>query len=440
MTRILGIEVRRSAALGTVLMLLVAGAVLLYAAPQRWATGWMPLAMVQREYLVLLWPLALAAGAFQARREHRTHVAELFTSTPRPPAQRVIPVLGAMAIAVACAYALVAALGIPWIADTASYLPVSVFVVLAVGALAMIGGAWLGLAVGRLVPSMVTAPVLAVAGIGLLMVLPVAVGRREWLALVFSPMYGMGQYTDYQTVGGTVSAAQAIWLTALAAAAVVLLAAGSWRTRVAALLPAALGATLAVMLVPRGEHVANPIDPVARELVCADGSPRVCVSRIHAGLLPELVPPARDALNRLAKLPGAPTAVHEDTTTYHPYITPEPRPGVVLVEVRADKSGHLAWPGRVVPETVADAIDPLICPDGVDPAVTRAAAAYLADDEPRPDRYTIDEPAEINAEAVQLLNGLRALPEQEALARIAAVRAARLACKDVEGLLTRSTR
>jgi len=439
-TRILGIEVRRSAALGTVLALLVAGAILLYAAPQRWSAGWMALAMAQREYLVLLWPVALAAGVFQARREHRTHVAELFTSTPRPAAQRVIPVLGAMAIAVVGAYVLVAALGIPWIIDTAGYLPARVFVVLAVGALAMIGGAWLGLAVGRLLPSMVTAPVLAVAGIGLLMVLPAGVGSREWLALIFSPMYGMGQYTDYQTVGGKVSLAQAIWLTALALAAVVLLAAGSWRTRVAALLPAALGATLAIMIIPRDEHVANPIDPVAQELVCADGSPRVCVSRIHTGLLPEVVPPAREALNRLAKLPGAPTAVHEDTTTYHPYVVPKSRPDVVLIEVRADRTGHLAWPGRVLPEIIADAINPLNCPDGVEWAVPRAAAAFLTGEEPKPDRYAVDEPAEINAEAVKLLNGLRALPEQEALARITAVRNARLACKDVEGLLTRSAR
>lgn len=440
MIRILGIEVRRSAALGTVLVLLVAGAVLLYAAPQRWAAGWLPLAMVQREYLILLWPLALAAGAWQARREHRTHVAELFASTPRPPAQRVVPVLGAMAIAVACAYLLVALAGVPWIMDTAEYLPASVFVVVAVGALAMIGGAWLGLAVGRLLPSTVTAPVLAVAGIGLLMVLPVAVGSREWLALVFSPMYGMGQYTDYQTVDAGASLAQAVWLAAFAAAAVVLLASGSWRSRVAALLPAVLGAAAAVMIVPRGEFVANAVDPVAQELVCAEGTPRVCVSRIHTGLLPEVTPPARQALTILAKLPGAPTAVHEDTTIFYPYVTPPPRPDVVLLDVRADKYGHLAWAGRVMPELVLRTFRPVNCDDGFDTVATRAAAYWLIGREPVPDFGTVEDSPEVNAEAVTLWNGLRALPEQEALARVAAVRTATLACKDVEGLLTRSAR
>ena len=85
MNRILGIELRRSAALGSALGLLVVGVLgLFFAEGIGFATGWMQLAMTQRLYLVLLWPLALAAGAWQARREHRSDVAELFASTPRP--------------------------------------------------------------------------------------------------------------------------------------------------------------------------------------------------------------------------------------------------------------------------------------------------------------------------------------------------------------------
>ena len=34
----------------------------------------MPLCLTSREYLILLWPLALAAGAWQGRREHRAKV------------------------------------------------------------------------------------------------------------------------------------------------------------------------------------------------------------------------------------------------------------------------------------------------------------------------------------------------------------------------------
>ncbi|MGA5299806.1 hypothetical protein ACPCHT_07750 [Nucisporomicrobium flavum] len=442
MTRILGIEVRRSAALGTVLVLLVAGGILLYAAPQRWAASWMALAMAEREYLVLLWPLALAAGAWQARREHRSHVAELFASTARPQVQRMVPVLGAMAIAAAAAYLLVAAAGLPWIIDTAHYLPARAFLVLAVGVLAMIGGVWLGLAVGRLVPSMVTAPVLAVAGIAFLMLLPVATGHRNWLSLVFSPMYGMGQYTDYQTVGARVSVAQVIWLIAFAVAAAVLLASGGWRTRVAALLPVTLGAALALAVVPRGEFVDNPTDTVAQELVCADGAPRVCVSRVHAGLLSEVVPPARQALAALAKLPDPPTAVHEDTTTYYPSWSPAPQPGVVLLDVHVDKYGHLAWPDRVVPRVVIAALTPPIaCEDGFNPSASRAAAAYVLGVEPVAGwgewDVVSDQP---DTEQAALWNGLRKLPEQEAVARVAALRRAAAGCKDLKDALTGSAR
>ena len=75
MSRILGIEIRRSMAIGSALILLVVGVVLLFFAEGiEFATGWMQLAMTQRLYLAILWPLALAAGAWQARRERRSNV------------------------------------------------------------------------------------------------------------------------------------------------------------------------------------------------------------------------------------------------------------------------------------------------------------------------------------------------------------------------------
>jgi hypothetical protein len=440
MSRILRIELRRSAAAGIVLVLLLAGAVMLYAAPRRWSAGWMPLAMAQREYLVLLWPLALAAGAWQARREHRSHVKELFASTARPQAQRMVPALGAMGIAMVCAYLAVAAVAVPWIIDTARFLPASAFVVAAVGVLAMVAAACLGLALGRLLPSPLTAPALAVAGLGLLMVIPVADGRREWVSLVFSPMYGMGQYTDYQTVYGRVSAAQAIWLVALALTGAVLLASGGWRGRVAALLPAVLGAGLAVMTIPRNdEFVAHPVDPVAQEQVCAEGTPRVCLSRVHAGLLPEAAPLARQALALLAKLPEPPTTVHEDTTTFYPDTSPPRRLDVVLMPVRADTEGHLAGQADLLPRMLyAAGANMNGCRGSASTEVSRAAGYWLLGREPVAD--DAGEPAEINAEAVRLWQGLQRLPAKEAAARVAAVRRAAVACESVEGLLTGKSR
>jgi len=437
MSRILGIELRRSAAAGAVLMLLLAGVILLYVAPQRWSPGWMSVVMIQREYLVLLWPLALAVGAWQSRREHRSNVAELFASTARPRAQRMMPTLGALAIAVTCAYLATVAAVVPWIIGTARYLPATAFVIAAVGALAMIAAAWLGLAFGRLLPHVVTAPALAVAGIGLLMVIPVAVRHREWLALIFSPMFGMGQYTDYQTVYGRVSAAQAIWLAALAGAGAVLLASGSWRTRVAALLPAILGASLAIMVIPRDDKfVATPVDPVAQEQVCAEGSPQVCVSRVHSGLLPEAAPVARQALALLAKLPDPPTTVHEDTTTYYPATSPPRQAEVVLMRITVDEHGHLADKAHILHEMVTTLGANTDGCRGTSSSVPvmRAAGYWLLGREPATDDP--EEPPEVNAEAVKLWQGLRSLPEKEVAARVSTVRRAAMACEDLGGLLT----
>jgi len=438
--RILGIELRRSAALGSALALLVVGVVLLFFVEGiAFATGWMQLAMTQRLFLAVLWPLALAAGAWQARREPRSNLTELFASTPRPRAHRTVPTLGAMAIAVVCGYLAMGTAGGLWIIDTAEYLPVSVFVVTAVGGLALIAAVWLGLAVGRLLPWPVTAPALGVAGLGLLLVIPGATRPKGWLALVFSPIYEMNMPGDYSTVPGRASAAQAIWLAALAVTGVMLFAFSGWRTRVAALLPVVMGAALAVTVMPHQNRFVNDaIDPVARELVCAADEPRVCVSRVHTGLLPEVTPQAREGLEILAKLPDAPTQVHEDTTTYFPDNYPPWHTDVVLVRVEVGQNGHLMDKTGLLAEVVSGAFaSPPTCEKLAGPDERLAAAYWLMGREPVASG-TYDR--EVIATAVALWQDLRRLPASEAKARVEALRQAALNCT-VDGELTsRSTR
>jgi len=438
MSRILRIELRRSAAAGTALVLLVAGALLLYASTDGWASGWMALAMVQRQYLVLLWPLALAAGAWQARREQRSNVAELFASTARPLAQRVAPVLAAMTIAVVAGYAAMTAAAVPWIIGTVSYLPTAVFAVLAVGALSLVAAAWFGMAVGRLVPSALTAPGLAVAGIGLLLVLtPTAVGGHEGVTAVFSPTQGLGLFGDFRTISGRVSAAQGVWLAALAVTGLVLLAAETRRARTAALLPAVLGAALAILVIPRGgDFVESPIDPVARELVCTEAGPRVCVSRMHAGLLAEVEPLARQGLTMLAKLPNAPTTAAEDTNSFLDEHAQPQRPDTVTFNLRVDSDGHLADDRTFLPEMLnAAGVNAYACGNELSRPVSRAAAYWLMEREPTAGAH---DPAEETAQTRALWQSLRKLPEREAAARVASVRTAALACESLDGLLSRS--
>lgn len=433
MSRVIRIELRRSAALGTALVLLLAGVGILWYARSGWSSGWMSMAMSQRQYLILVLPLALAGGAWQARREHTSRVAELFASTPRPRRQRVTPLLVVFALAVTLVYPLTTVIAGTWIAGTARYLPADAFAVVAVGVLAAVGAAWLGMAVGRLVPLLVTAPALAVAGVVVLTLIYHVVGKRDWLAMLLSPTHGMGLYTDYQTVPVRVSAAQALWLAALAVAAAMLLAADRWQSRAASVLPVPLGLAAGLLVIPHGADFAeNPTDPVAKELVCTETRPQVCVSRVHRGLLPEIEPLARHGLTLLARLPNAPATAVEDTFTYFGAPEPPQRPGTVLLDVRVGRDGHLADKDAFVFQMLyAAGVRRPDCPEPTDPAVATAAAFWL-EGRGHVDPLTSDE---VQVRAEQLWQGLRLLPEHEAAARVAAVRDAAFACQDAGHLL-----
>ncbi|MEU8614949.1 hypothetical protein AB0C29_43890, partial [Actinoplanes sp. NPDC048791] len=328
--------------------------------------------------------------------------------------------------------------GAVWIVSTARYFPVAVLSVTAVGVLALVAAVWAGLAVGRLLPSLVTAPALGIAGLALLLLIPAATRPRGWLALVFSPIYEMNMPGAYATVPGRVSAAQAVWLAALAVAAVLLFASGGWRIRVAALLPVVLGAALAVTVMPhQNRFVTDAIDPVARALVCTDDQPRVCVSRVHSGLLAEVTPKAREALTVLAKLPGGPTEVHEDTTAY-PDVYPAWREDVALVSVEAGPDGHVLEPSAIPAEVVSGAFaSPPRCERPAGWPERIAAASWLLGREPATgERYD----PEFRDSAVQLWQGLRQLPEAEAEKRVVALRRAALSCSVDEGLLSGNAR
>ncbi|MGW4498256.1 hypothetical protein ACWENR_06510 [Micromonospora sp. NPDC004336] len=444
MSRVLGIELRRSAAIGAAVSLAVVGSLAMYFAEGiAFSAGWMQLAMTQRWYLALLWPLMLAAGAWQARREHRSNVGELFATTPRPVPQRVLPTLAAMAIAVVAGYLVMGLAGAAWIFGTAGYLPVAVFVVTAVGALALIAAAWLGLAVGRLLPSPVTAPAVGVAGLGLLLTVPFATRPFGWLALILSPMVEMNMPDDYATVPGRVSAAQSLWLAGLAVAAALLFASSGWRSRVAAVLPVVVGVALAVTVVPHENRlVTDAVDPVARELVCADGEPRVCVSRVHERRLPEVTAPAREALALLKKLPGAPTRVHEDTSVF-PDTYVEFHADTVLLRVDADRKGRLANGSSVLTDVLTGAFaGPPTCEDAPAWADRLAAAHWLTGTRPAPpdrDQNGRPEPGDVSedpsVEATEVWQRLRAMPEEEATSRVAALRQAAVNCRPGEGVL-----
>ncbi|WP_328318180.1 hypothetical protein [Streptomyces sp. NBC_00388] len=436
MTRILGIELRRSAAPGAALLIAVVGAIVLHTTAGRWSTGWMALVMTQREYLAALSPVAMAAGAWQSYREHRANVAELFASVPRPRTRQIVPILVATGLAALVAYLVTLLAAAPRIAGTARYLPPAAWAVVAVGLVAMIASAWLGLAVGRLVPALATAPALAVTGFALQVLAPHALSDAGDMA-AFSPSMGMSRFSDYDTVSGGVSVAQALWMGAVAVAAVVLFAVRNRRYACAALVPLALGAAATALVVPTGDAYARgTLDPAAQELVCTADAPRVCVSRAHEGLLPDVAPRARHALGLLTETPVV--AAHEDTTTISPSTSPRPRADTALMDIVIDKHGHLADPGELEPRMLTEVFTtPLSCGNTRDIEVATAAASWLLDREPTAglNGFDFDAP-----QAVTLWKGLKALPPAEAGARVAAVHRAARQCRNTAGLLTRSAR
>ncbi|MBO4255176.1 hypothetical protein [Streptomyces griseorubiginosus] len=436
MNRILAIEFRRSAALGAAFLITVAGTILLQVTASRWSAGWMALAMTQREYLALLSPLAMAAGAWQSYRVHRANVDELFASASRPRPQRMVPILVTTGLAVIVAYLITLLTAAPRIADTARYLPSAAYVVVAVGLVAMIASVWLGLAVGRQVPALATAPALAVTGFALLILAPQALPDGGMTA-AFSPSMGMSVFSDYDTVDGQVSGAQGLWMAAIAGGAVVLFAVQNRRFAFAALVPLAVGATATALVVPTGDaYERGRLDPVAQELVCTDVAPLVCLSRAHEALLPEVAPKARRALALLSRTSAV--EAHEDTSTLFPPTSPKWRADTVLMRITLDHHGRLAHPGRLVPAMLTGAFTGRgNCGDRANVPVATAAAFWLLDRRPTagPDGLEYVDP-----EAVKLWTALRTLPRAEAGARVTAVYRAAQKCQVTTGLLIRGAR
>ena len=283
--RILRIELRRSVAVWAALVIAAAGVFVLFASNEPYGS-WMQLVIVQRDIMQLTWPLALAAGAWQALRERRSRVEELLATTPRPRWQRVLPVATAMAIAAVAAYLVMLAGAAGHLRYIDGYFPLGAIPLIALGALAMVGAVWLGQAIGTLLPSPLTAPMLAVVGFLGLAVSPMIVAqdsRDPGAFLLFPYLQGPrdGEFA-FQMLSARANLSQALWFVAIAATGLAVFAASRPRTRVAALLPVVLGAAIAVPALPRTLSVAWIEDSRAVEIVCTDGAPTVCISRLHA--------------------------------------------------------------------------------------------------------------------------------------------------------------
>jgi hypothetical protein len=232
--------------------------------------------------------------------------------------------------------------------------------------------------------------------------------------------------------------------------------AASWLPRVAGVAALAAGMVLTVVITPLGPGARYRVDPAAQRLVCADGTPQVCVTAVHAYALPAVAPAARQALTMLAKLPGAPTRAVEwradapstfDSAQFRGP-TPKLEPGTVMFRVepgdRMLSTGDLfslepASPAGLTANIVNGAGTTMNgCRLG-DPVALGAAGAWLMGVEVLPltdDQFSYDET--VRADIAATVRALRELPEQEQVRRVTTLRDAANACRtgDLRSVLT----
>jgi hypothetical protein len=438
--RILRTELRRSSALWIAPALAVLGGPLLYPLVDDWGSRWTVAALWQRDYLYIFWPLALGAGAWQGRRESRSRVLELIGTTARPSWQRSIPTAGALAIAVVVGYLGMFAAAGAQVATTASYFPIASIPVVAVGALSLVAAVWLGLGIGRLLPSAFTPPAIVVTGLLVLLAPPMinywlTKGEASPAAILLTPTLNPVFRREFVAVAASVHAGQALWFTALAATGFALFASARVRDRLVALVPAFAGVAVALAVLPASTEAAVTVpDRESIAPVCTSDAPKVCVTTVHAGALKDLRGPARQALQILAtKLPQAPTSVAESPTSW---IDENGRPqpaDTLLVELWINEDGA---PRTTHPDLLWEFLDGAgtrRCANTVnDDADGRlAVAAWLRDDTPRGKWWE-------GSESKKMLEALRELPAAEQTSRVAAFRKAALACenRDLDAILT----
>lgn len=437
---ILRIELRRSIApwAGLAILAVALGFLFLlsgpwWKAPASWTGHTTTTALWVRFLLQFLWPIVIGAGAIQGMRDSRSGMVELLSTTSRPGRHRAARLAGAVGGLSALGFLLVFAVGAVEVLAHGGFFSAGFVPVLAVGLLGVVAGSWLGLAVGRLLPHPLTAPGLAVVALvvttlcwmaleqGLQSVLPARAGLLA--PALAEPRGSMVTTTVSLDVG------QAVWFAGLAATGFLVLAADAVRARLLGLLPMVATAAIALPLFPATAAEVSELDTFAAEKQC-EGP--VCLSKLHADRLGVLAAPAREALAQLAKLPGAPTRVEEQTGVTLPNERPHRAADVVYLDFQYNEN--------LLTADAADLRRALLAGAGLpscerhssvslpDQAARMITGAYFTGElKPLPElggRWLKDRFGEID----RLWATFHALPADVQLARVAAARQVLLTC------------
>ncbi len=428
--RTLALELRRSSGPLAGALVAIAGLCGLYlpaatGEASLWDGQWSMLAGYQRIMLVVLWPLAVGAGGWHAGRDRAARMEELIATTPQPRWRRVLPGALLVAACLAVGYAAILAAGAVRVVTRTSYAHPGWVPVALVGALSLVAAGLLGAGVARLVPSKYTPLALVLVGFAAVVLPPEALGWGEHGAAMLLLPELLVELDEFTAVATRVNVGQAVWFGALAVSGLVLTVVGRRRWAWAATVPAVAGMLVALaVLRPVADAPIVPDAGAAAEVCTHDGGPAVCVTRAHAKRLPALVAPARQALRALAVLPDAPTSVHE---VVHPGTQP-----VAQVWLSVD---------NVDPRHDADEVTARIlggagtqfCPGSAHYRERAVAAAWLFGRYPAPG-FEMLPPGEAVARD-RAWQALRALPADDQVQRIAAIRRAGLVCGDLSAAI-----
>lgn len=320
---------------------------------------------------LLAGPLVAAAACWHGARDHRRSTGELWRSTPRARWARMAVAALPLALWAVAGYAVALAGTLlatwPYAGGGGPFLSLVVVDGAFLAAVAL-----LGFTAGVLCRWRMAAPVLAA-----LMYLVLGVpSYSESPARYLDPAV---QYELWDRLPvWWFAPAMAAWTCGLAAAALTALAA---RRRLLALVPLAVAAAVAPLIVHTGDGLLRA-DPAADRLVCTEGSPRICLSGHNGRLLPQVSEALAGLTGRLDGVPGAPERYtdQEPGRESDAVWIPTPNPGWYLLRGRLQHREDYAWQvayGLAHREDCPDSHDENADSDPV-PATDDAVATWLA--------------------------------------------------------------
>ncbi|MFJ3661005.1 hypothetical protein ACIPPM_11125 [Streptomyces sp. NPDC090119] len=273
---------------------MVAVGVMMIATARTWQGDWAETAGRMHDGLLMAVPVAAAAGCWHGGRERRRRTEELWGTAVRPPLTRLLASAVPVALWVAVGYLLVVAC-----ASLATW-PYSPgdhpHLILVPGdTAALMAAVLLGHVVGRIVPSLLAAPLLGVAGYaGLAGVVPHdGVQPLDPASFTLNGSWPVW----WQPL------AMAAWTLGLALAVALAYAA---RRRATALLPLAAALTGAALLVQGGDATWQA-DPLLRRQVCdTSTTPAICVNARYGAVLPQVTTALSGITGRLRGVEGLP--------------------------------------------------------------------------------------------------------------------------------------